>query len=427
MRTTDSLTKFVGNLTGYRSGPMSFNASYYAGLYAGGGWLYRAAVDRIALDCFRRGYKWMADQEDISKIEQIERKHKIVDKKRRALQIARLDGEAFIYFDDGGATTSEFNIETANDLRFANVLRSSEVSPQDNETNPLSPLYGTPRMYVVNGANVHPSRVCRVVTNRDPATGRGVPVLKIVDDIIEKAVCTRNHIVDLVGEARIDVIKTEGLMDAMDDEFSRDAMQRKVELVAQMKANLAILLMDKDGEDYQQKMSSFATLPDVLESIRREVSAGLEIPHAVLFGRDGGLGANGEMDLTVYHETVSAMQRNDVEPAYSPLDQLVIKTATKKVPDGKIYLEWLPMKQPTDKEMQEIGDKIATRHKTLIDAGFAREVLEGPTVNALIEAGVAPGLEESWDLWLKGGGDYDYDEGGDLADKNDKVNPNGAM
>lgn len=426
MRTTDSLTKFVGNLTGYRSGPMSFNASYYTGLYDSGGWLYRAAVDRIALDCFRRGYKWVADQDDISAIDQLERKHNIVDKKRRALQLARLDGEGFIYFDDGGPTTGEFIIERAKDLRFANVLRSSEVAPQDNETNPLSPLYGTPRMYAVNGVSVHPSRLCRVVTNRDPANGRGVPVLKIVDDIIQKAVCTRNHIVDLVGEARIDVIKTKGLMDAMEDDYARDAMQRKVELVAQMKSNLAILLMDMEGEDYQQKSSSFATLPDVLESIRREVSAALEIPHAVLFGRDGGLGTNGEMDLVVYHETVASMQRNDVEPAFSPLDQLVIKTATKKVPDGSIYLEWLPMKQPTDKEMQEIGDKIATRHKTLIDAGFAREVLEGPTVNALIEAGVAPGLEESWNDWLAGGGDYDNDETGDIAD-DDEVDPNGAM
>lgn len=410
----DSLTKLVGSLTGYRDRPIVVGPGAYANLYNSGSWLYRAAVDRIAIDCFRRGYKWVADSEDISKIEQLQKRHQIVDKKQQALQLARLDGEGYLYFDDGGKADKELLIETAGDLRFVNVIRGNSLSKMETDNNPLSPYFGQPSMYRFGNVDVHPSRICRFVANRDPATGNGVPTLQIVAEIIDKATCTRNHIVDLVGEARIDVIRTPGLMEAVSDPEGLANVQRKVETTAAMKANLSILAMDKE-EEYDQKSSSFATLPDVLESMRREVSAALEIPHAVLFGREGGLGTNGEMELVTYRDTIATMQKTMVEPACELLDALTVKTATGRVPDGDIYLEWLPLKQPTDAEMQEMGDKIATRHKTLIDAGFDRSVLEGPTINALVEAGVAPGLEASWDEWLKGGRtNEDDNEEGDI-------------
>lgn len=409
----DSLTKLVGNLTGYRDRPIVAGPSAYANLYNSGSWLYRAAVDRVAIDCFRRGYKWVADNDDISKIEQVQKRHQIVDKKQQALQLARLDGEGYLYFDDGGKADKELTIETAGELRFVNVIRGNSLSKLEKDNDPLSLYYGHPKMYRFGNVDVHPSRICRFVANRDPSTGDGVPTLQIVAEIIQKTNCTRDHIVDLVGEARIDVIKTPGLMDAVSDDEGRAAMQRKVETTAGMKSNLAILLMDKE-EDYEQKSSTFATLPDILESMRREVSAALEIPHAVLFGREGGLGTNGEMELVTYRDTIATMQKTMVDPACDLLDAVTVKTATGRAPDGSVYHEWLPLKQPTETEMQEIGDKIATRHKTLIDAGFEREVLEGPTVNALVEAGVAPGLEEAWTEWLAGGGGYEEDETGDL-------------
>src|SRR5690625_4347668 len=201
-------------------------------------------------------------------------------------------------------------------------------------------------------------------------------------------------------------MKVQGLADAVSDPEMERELVRRYELASNMKANLAMLVMDMEGEDYDQKQSSFATLPDILQAVRREVSAALHIPHAILLGREQGLGSNGEMELVSYYDTVSTMQTNEVQPATELLDKLIVKTATGRA-DNDIYYEWYSLKQPTDKEQQEIGTLIADRHAKLVAADFPREVLEGPTVNALVEAGIAPGLEKSYNDWLEGITDED--------------------
>lgn len=396
----DSFGQFVNNVSGYTDGPFSsLNQGSWRAKYDNGGWLYRAAVDRIANEAFRRGYVWQGEDDQITRIEAVQEKHNIVNKKKQALQLARLDGDAYLYLDDGRDVSKGLTVEGAGDLRFVNVLQYNQVSEGPVNTDPVSEFFGRPEYYQLGTAKVHPSRVLRISNNVNPATGKGSSVLKIIDEILTAAICSRKHIVDLLGEARIDVMKVKNLHDMMQDPLERRAMEERYQSMAQLKASLAVLVMDMDGEDYAQKNAQFANLDKILEAIRREVSAALEIPHAVLFGREQGLGTNGETDLVTYYDTVAAVQSNIVTPAFALLDTLTIKTALGKVCPN-CYIEWLPLRQPSEKEIQETGNMIVDRHKKLIESDFPKDVAEEMTVNALTEAGVAPGLLNSWNDYL---------------------------
>lgn len=120
-------------LSGYRDGPYSGyakDATGRASSYYSTSWIARQAVEAIPEDCFKKGYQWVAEAEQISRLEATEKRHRIQQKKRQALSWSRLDGESFIYFDTGTDAAIELNPDSVgrDGLRFVNVLRKQIVT-----------------------------------------------------------------------------------------------------------------------------------------------------------------------------------------------------------------------------------------------------------------------------------------------------------
>lgn len=410
----DSLATFTGGLahalsqSGYRSGPLvgvKDSMGGYGGLYDTS-WLCRAAVEVIPEDCFKRGYQWVAEPEQVNLLEAEERKHGIRKKKKQALAFSRRYGEAYLYFDTGQDATKEMRLDSVRKggLRFVNVLRQMDMSPGEIESDPMSPYFNQPKYYTLGTVRVHPSRICRFVNGEDPDTNRGVSVLQYMLAPIFASDVARDNTVALTTEALINVLSVDGLMDAVQDPATEKLVVERYNLMSNMKATNKMVVLDKEKEAFDRKPSQFTTLPDVIETMRREVSAAIGIPYSLLFGRAGGIGSNGDMELKNYYDNIATMQSNDIEPACAMLDEVVIRSALGNRPE-EIYIDWLSLYEMSDKEKAEVARINAEAVKVGVDSGvIPASMMTEALINSWVESGSFPGVEQSYADWVAAGG-----------------------
>lgn len=410
----DSLATFTGGLANalsqswYRSGPLvgvKDGMGGYGGLYDTS-WLCRAAVEVIPEDCFKRGYQWVAEHEQVNLLEAEERKHGIRKKKKQALAFSRRYGEAYLYFDTGQDATKELRLDSVRKggLRFVNVLRQMDMSPGEIESDPMSPYFNQPKYYTLGTVHVHPSRICRFVNGEDPDTNRGVSVLQYMLAPILASDVARDNTVALTTEALINVLSVDGLMDAVQDPATEKLVVERYNLMSNMKATNKMVVLDKEREAFDRKPSQFTTLPDVIETMRREVSAAIGIPYSLLFGRAGGIGSNGDMELKNYYDNIATMQSNDIEPACAMLDEVVIRSALGNRPD-EVYIDWLSLYEMSDKEKAEVARINAEAVKVGVDSGvIPASMMTEALINSWVESGSFPGVEQAYADWVAAGG-----------------------
>lgn len=410
----DSLATFTSSMgqqlanSPYRDGPFVGVKDAMGGFghFYNTSWLCRAAVEVIPEDCFKRGYQWVAEPEQVNLIEAEESKHQIKKKKKQALAFSRRYGEAYIYFDTGQNVSDELRVDAVRrgGLRFVNVLRSIDMTPGEIESDPMSPYFNQPSYYQIGTAKVHPSRVCRFINGEDPDTNRGVSVLAYMLGPIVAAETTRDNTVALTTEALIDIMKVKNLMDEVGDPETEALLVKRYTLFRQGKATNKLGVIDMENEDYQRHPSQFTTLPEVIETMRREVSAAIGIPYSLLFGRSGGIGSNGDMELKNYYDNIATMQTNEIQPSCFLLDECVIRSALGNRP-SEIYINWLSLYEMSDKEKAEVADIITRAAKTAVESGIVpAQVMTEPLVNSWAESGTFPGVEQSYADWRDAGG-----------------------
>lgn len=425
----DSLASFTQSMShqvmaggfggGYRDGPFSGYAKDATGVaasYYSTSWIARQAVEAIPEDCFKKGYQWVATPEQVTKLETTEKRHKIQQKKRQALSWSRLDGEAFIYFDIGDDPTKELSVDRvgADALRFVNVLRKRNVNKGQLISDPLSEFYGKPEYYEVTGQSgsvrIHPSRIVHFIASQNPETGEGQSVLNYLLPPIIAAETARDNVVALVTEALINAIGVEGLMDNVGDPETESLIVQRYNLMSNLKATNKTLIYDKDKEQFDRKPASFATLPDVIEAMRREASAAIGRPYSLMFGRASGLGTNGDSEVREYYDTISTMQRNEIQPECEMLDEVVIRSSLGSRPP-EIYIEWSSLWETSDQEKANISKTYAEAAKTAVDAGImVPNMLTTSLMNAWVEIGAFPGIEQDVEEHIAEMEEQDADE-----------------
>lgn len=373
-------------------------------------WLVRAAVNLIPDDCFKKGYTWVAESGQISKLEKEEARLGVRAKKKLALQLSRKDGEAYIYLDAVGTHSSELNVDRVGlgGLRFINVLRKADVKKGEAIKDPLSPHYMQPSYYEIgNGVStvrIHPSRMIRFVNAPDPISGNGISVLSYMMQAILSSDTVRDNVVALSTEANIDIISVCDLMDRVADPVDAAKVAERYRQLRLGKATNKIAVLDKDGEEWTQRQVSFATLPDVIRAMRIEAASAIGVPYAILFDRESGLGTNGTTDLKNYYDSIKTMQVNDIEPACAALDEAVIRSALGSRPE-EIYLEWHPLYELSESERATIAKTLVDAAGVAVDKGLIpAEVLSKGLVNDFAELGVFSGIEQDYADFLAGGG-----------------------
>lgn len=367
-------------------------------------WLARAAIDMPVDDALASGRAWQGDTDQINAIEATERRLGWKKKIRDAQKKARLDGGALILLDDAGDTTKELDPATIprGGLRSLKVFGRYDVSWTEIETDVFSDNYGMPREWQITSTtakiNVHPSRVIVFQgddTLESDALGAhavwGDSVLESRLSAIRDADAAVGNVAEMLYEASVDVIGIHDLTSKLAD-GQEQAVLKRIELMRMGKSVSKIMVRDKE-EEYDRKAISFGAVPELLREALQVASGATGIPATRLLGRSpAGMNSTGDGDERVYFDRLDDL-RSHIEEDCERLDMAIVRSALGAWPEG-LHYTWPALRQVSDKDKAEIADKIATAWEKIARIGYLTPD-EGRAAmsTALVEAGVAPGLE----------------------------------
>jgi uncharacterized protein len=379
-----------------------------------GAWLPRKIVDIPAFDACREWRLWTGSQQQIEALEKQETALNVKGKVREAITSARLYGGCAIFIGTGETDLmAPLDVERVGKggLKYLTVVPRYHISGGNQDLDPESEWFGKPSHWQMNDGRgsllqVHPSRLVIFIGAPLPAMdasatlGWGDSILTAVYSAVTQADATTANISSLVFEAKIDVISVPNLQQNLNTNPQyENAILKRFQLAAVGKGNNGTLILDGE-EKYDQKTTSFATLPDIMDRFYQNVSGAADIPMTRLFGRSpAGLNATGDADLRNYYDRISAMQELEMEPAMARLDECLIKSALGTRPP-EVHVEWAPLWQSSEKEKADIGKVISDTAKQLSDMQlYTPEALAEATMNALVEAGAMTGLEGAVDRY----------------------------
>lgn len=386
-----------------------------------GAWLPRAIVDIPAEDATRKWRQWKADAEQITAIEALEKRLGVSRKVEAALKMARLLGGAALYLSTNEKDPSKpLRPERIRELRGLPMLTKMDLRPGPINRDIESEYYGKPEFYKLarrdgqDDVEIHASRLVIFEGHAVPnghagyqdaplqyvSTGAwGDSVLQSVMSTILSHDSSVANIVSLIFEAKVDVLRFQGLSDQLCVN-NGNAVLNRLTLQAAMKGINGALVMDKEDE-YESKSASFGGLDALLERFGYIVSGASEIPASRLFGRSSvGLSGQGDGDERVYFDRISHEQTSKIEPAMHMLDECLIQAALGSRPP-EVWYEWRPLRQVSEQERATIFKTTADAARQLAGSAAGElipiDALSVSLTNELIEQGVLPGLDVAID------------------------------
>jgi uncharacterized protein len=375
-------------------------------------WLPKKIVQIPAQDATRAWRKWSADDEQIKKIEDLEKELMLQIKVERAMRLARLLGGAAIYIGLRDRTPElPVVVEQvkAEDIEYLTVLGSDWVSATEVDTDPGSKYFGSPKSYnlsLPSGTsvqNVHPSRLAIFHADDQPewevngGLNWGDSVIQAVYNTVRNHDSTTSSVASLVFEAKIDLFKIPDLMKNAEDPRYQKKLNERMAIAALSKSINGMLVMDAK-EEFEQRTYSFAALADIIDRFAQEVSGAADIPMTRLFGRSpGGMNATGDSDMRNYYDSINSIQNNRIRPALSVLDDLILISALGSKPDDIDY-EWNSLWQTSQKEDAEVASSVVSSLKTLADMrALPDETMQAIVVSSITELKALNGVKSAVD------------------------------
>ncbi len=385
-------------------------------------WIARKVVMAPAEDATREWREWQTSQKQIEKLENYEKKLGLQQKLRRAVWLARLYGGAGIVLGVPIGRAEEpldYADVGPDELKFVEPFHQFELTPGQRITDINSPWFNRPEYYQLGtdttnvnknegagGVRIHPSRVIPLVGAEIPDPRRvgsvwGDSVLQAVDDAIKATGHVVGGIATMVVDAKLDVIHIPGLTEKLSNSTSASKLLERFTLANQAKSTVNALLLD-EKETWERINTSFGSLPQLIQEYLTLASGAAGIPVSRLLGQSRGKGlggseGGGEVDTRNYYDGISSMQRNELTPVLTPLDDVLVRAALG-TDDESIYYEWTPLWQLSDTEKATIASQKATAAQADVTMALINpDVLRKSRINQLIEDGTYPGIEDAID------------------------------
>lgn len=357
-------------------------------------------VEVPADDATREWRAWMGEADQVTALENEERRLGIVGKVRQALIWQRLYGGAAIYLGlPGDPSTPVPTGLGKGSLQFVNVVAKDDLSIGEIDDNLLSPTYGQPKFYTVGAATFHPSRVVRfngrAVGRRSSvsADGWGDSMWTHLADSITTADGAAAVLGALLIEAKTDIVKIPDLIANMGSSEFSSLFLRRIQSAQTLKSVTGVMLMDK-SEEHEQKQIDFAGIPATVETALMIMCGAADIPMVRMLGTSAkGLNATGVGDLKNHYDNVRAQQTLKISPALELLDDALIRSALGNRPT-ELWYSWTPLFQPTEKEQAETAKLLADADSAYVSILDNRALAES-IVSRLEGSGLYPGISEA--------------------------------
>lgn len=376
-----------------------------------GDWIAAKCIDIPAFDATREWRSWQATPDEITKIEELERRLGLQTKLEEALIKARAFGGSIMVMGVAqGGSMDPLDVEkiTADQFLFVHVLGKHEVQPGQPIRDILSPWFGEPEHYQYNTADgvhlmIHPSRVIRfdgvrrIDLQQQAQSLWGDSVLQRIQDAVLSTNTVGHAIGQLVLESKMDVVSIPGLSEQIADPEYEGLVRSRFALANQVKGLYHMLLIDKE-EEWNRHSSNFSGLDSIMNAYLVIAAGAADIPVTRFIGQSpAGLNSTGESDIRNYYDRVKTEQSLRITPKLTRLDEVLLRSALGQR-DEQIFYEWNPLWQLDAKEKAEVATKLSTVFKQDLDAGlFPDVVMFEARANQIIETGLYPGFEQILD------------------------------
>lgn len=288
-----------------------------------------------------------------------------------------------------------------------------------NATDPTRPDFYKPSSWFVMGKKTHHTRLLMFLSRPVPDLLKpaynfgGLPWTQLLEPAVNMWLRTRKSVNDLIHKFSITALMTN--LATLLEDTEQGGVVGRAQLFANTRDNLGVMLLNKATEEIVKADTSLASLDKLQAQSQEHMAAIVHQPMVIMTGlTPSGLNATSEGEIQVWHEFLSSQQQNGPD-ANLKLCIEAIQCHLYGVIDDAITHEWVPLDEPTAKELAEERKSDADRDGVLIDKGVldpqeVRDKLsKDPTSGYDGLSGDAPGLPEPE---LTGEDPGDDDDGG---------------
>lgn len=318
--------------------PMSpfFQDKFVVDLYFSD-WAAKKIVCLPVDDMMRDGWKYEGIEDDqASLLFTFQDKLSVLEKFKQAMRLERLIGGCAIFMgiDDGAKDAAQpvnFEALQLGCLKFMNVIPRTRITNTELDYDPLSPTYGEPLTYWVNGVQVHRDRL--ILFRGDPLLqvpdstlmpqqwtrndGFGVSVLLAMIDDLTRATGSRQAAYQLVQRASVFLYAADTL-DLESTVQGQSAMKKMQDIVNQINLFRGAVLDVAPGQaaPVTTISPSFGSVPELVMTFLQVLAAAADIPGSRFFSQaPGGLNAgDGGTSLENYYGGLESKQKQELRP-----------------------------------------------------------------------------------------------------------------
>lgn len=260
----------------------------------------------------------------------------VLEKFKQAMRLERLIGGCVIFMGiaDGAAEPCDpVNYEALGKgcLKFINVIPRTRVTNTTIDWDPLSPTYGDPLTYWVNGIQVHRDRL--ILFKGDPLLqapdssimpsqwirndGFGVSVLMSMLDDLTRATGSRQAAYQLVQRASVFLFQADTL-DLESTKQGQTALKKMQDIVNQINLFRGAVVdrQPGDSDPITTISPSFGSVPELVMTFMQTLAAAFDIPGSRFFSQaPGGLNAgDGGTSLENYYGGLESKRKQELRP-----------------------------------------------------------------------------------------------------------------
>ena len=200
---------------------------------------------------------------------------------------------------------------------------------------------------------------------RSMLQGWGLSIFEAIIPPLTQYLKAMGVTLELLDEAKIDIIKMSGLIDLLSSKEGQKLVQERLKIAVENKNYKSAIGMDSQ-DDYQQKQINFSGLPEMIVQIQYLVCAALKRPYSKIFGKGSSGFSSGEDDLENYNTIVDSEIRTPATPLIKWAVGLRCLQLFGRIPPD-LKISWKALRVMSEKDEAEIKSRKLADMLQLVD------------------------------------------------------------
>jgi len=357
-------------------------------------WILRRACEKMPTDAFS---KWIdITTEKPETLEIIKEKLAEFDIKNKVIKAGvqnNIYGGAVLIIGavDGQTTDQPLDMKRVTGITAVNLAPHDDVSCWEYDEDKLSPNYGLPIFYEIDGQKFHHSRVAVMrgfYLNREhlqERNGFGDSKIYSMQEAAETIDIVNTMVQDLSIDFSTKIFKVDGMMDKLISPEGQEALQTRFDLANESTANDGAVLIG-DNEEFSYITRTLSGIDNLSNFAIDMMSGAAQIPKTKLFGQQLGTLSGAEETTGDYIADIESYQESIGKPVLKKILDVFFKVYGNS---EKYSFEFNPYKQPTQKELVEMQKTAGSTVSELYIAGVieldeSRKVFDSTNENWIL-------------------------------------------